>query len=394
MAADVLARQGVSDLASRYRARSDAMAQNAVRLFYEPMARKVRSEVKIIRAGGGPVYINNLGGQYLDLEAEGRVVDGAGLEAIHRAKTAALFGAACALGALAGGGDPDQVETLDQYGTYLGLAFQIVDDLLDETGDAARMGKAVGMDRRLAKATYPSVYGLEAARGLAERVAGEARAGLAGLDGEPSLLEAFVDLVLEIEGAGISERTRRYLSHVKEASAHAGLLVDALLDFSRMGRSALKCTWINTDVLVDDLVAEQAGAPRDGRVEWDVQHPLPRLWADPVLIQVALRNLISNAVKYSRTREVARIEIAPVQDARGVGLAVSDNGVGFQMKYVDKLFGVFQRLHRSEAFEGTGIGLASVRRIVERHGGSVQAWGELDRGARFTFVLPLPEDSE
>lgn len=207
-------------------------------------------------------------------------------------------------------------------------------------------------------------------------------------------ISGFVDLVLEIEGAGISERTRRYLSHVKEASAHAGLLVDALLDFSRMGRSALKCTWINTDVLVDDLVAEQAGAPRDGRVEWDVQHPLPRLWADPVLIQVALRNLISNAVKYSRTREVARIEIAPVQDARGVGLAVSDNGVGFQMKYVDKLFGVFQRLHRSEAFEGTGIGLASVRRIVERHGGSVQAWGELDRGARFTFVLPLPEDSE
>ena len=86
---------------------------------------------------------------------------------------------------------------LGGYGTYLGLAFQIVDDLLDETGDAARMGKAVGVDRRLAKATYPSVYGLEAARRLAERVAGEARGLLAGLDGDPSLLEAFVDVVLE-----------------------------------------------------------------------------------------------------------------------------------------------------------------------------------------------------
>ncbi|HKY60908.1 MAG TPA: farnesyl diphosphate synthase [Gemmatimonadota bacterium] len=138
-----------------------------------------------------------VGGQYLDLEAEGKAVDGAGLEAIHRAKTAALFAAACALGGMSGGGDPDQVEALDGYGTYLGLAFQIVDDLLDETGDATRMGKAVGVDRRLAKATYPSVYGIEAARRLAERVAGEARASLAGLDGDPYLLEAFVDFVLE-----------------------------------------------------------------------------------------------------------------------------------------------------------------------------------------------------
>lgn len=204
-------------------------------------------------------------------------------------------------------------------------------------------------------------------------------------------IAGFVDLALEIEGKGISERARRYLLHVKEASAHAGQLVDALLDFSRMGRSALKCTWIDTDVLVDDLVAEQAAAAHERRIEWDVRHPLPRLWADPVLIQVALRNLVSNAVKYSRTRDVARIGIAPIEDGRGAGLSISDNGVGFQMKYVGKLFGVFQRLHRSEAFEGTGIGLASVRRIVERHGGSVEAFGELDRGARFTFVLPRPD---
>ncbi len=208
-------------------------------------------------------------------------------------------------------------------------------------------------------------------------------------------ISGFVDLVLEIDGDSLSERTRRYLSHVKEASAHAGLLVDALLDFSRMGRAALRCTWINTDVLIDDLVreatTEAASVPREGRIEWEVQHPLPRLWADPVLMQVALRNLISNAVKYSRTRAVARITIAPVQTAVGNGLAIRDNGVGFQMKYVGKLFGVFQRLHRSEAFEGTGIGLASVRRIIERHGGSVEDWGEVDRGALFTLVLPNPD---
>lgn len=203
-------------------------------------------------------------------------------------------------------------------------------------------------------------------------------------------IAGFVDLVLEIEAAGMTDRARRYLLHVKEASAHAGLLVDALLDFSRMGRAALKCSWINTDLLIEDLIAEFASVPREGRVEWVVHHPLPRLWADPVLMQVALRNLISNAVKYSRTRDVARIEIAPVTNEQGVGLAITDNGVGFQMKYVNKLFGVFQRLHRSENFEGTGIGLASVRRIIERHGGSVEAFGEIDRGARFSFVMPLP----
>ncbi|MCE4557783.1 ATP-binding protein [Roseateles cellulosilyticus] len=206
-------------------------------------------------------------------------------------------------------------------------------------------------------------------------------------------ISGFVDLVLEIEGPSLSDRTRRYLSHVKEASAHAGLLVDALLDFSRMGRSALKCSWIDTDSLADDIVAEQdalAREGRDGRIEWVVRHPLPRLWADPVLLQLALRNLVGNAVKYTRTRAEARIEIAPVCEAHCEGLAIIDNGVGFQMKYVDKLFGVFQRLHNSETFEGTGIGLASVRRIVERHGGRVQAFGEVDRGARFTLVLPVP----
>ncbi len=203
-------------------------------------------------------------------------------------------------------------------------------------------------------------------------------------------IAGFVDLVLEEKANTISDRSRRYLAHVKEASAHAGLLVDALLDFSRMGRSALKLAWVDTQQLVDDLVAEFAGQQRERNVEWVVQRPLPRLWADPVLLQVALRNLLGNAFKYTRTRETARIEVSAVEGPGGTGLAVADNGVGFQMKFVGKLFGVFQRLHHSDAFEGTGIGLASVRRIVERHGGTVEAVGEPDRGARFSFVLPLP----
>ncbi|MET0207913.1 MAG: ATP-binding protein [Burkholderiaceae bacterium] len=201
-------------------------------------------------------------------------------------------------------------------------------------------------------------------------------------------IAGFADLVLELESSTLSERAKRYLAHVKEASAHAGELVDALLDFSRMGRSAIKRTLINTDHLVDDIVAEQIAQNKDRKIEWVVQRPLPRLWADAILIQVAVRNLISNAVKYSRPRDLARIEIAGVEGPQGIGLRVSDNGVGFQMKYVGKLFGVFQRLHQVEAFEGTGIGLASVRRIVERHEGHVEALGDPDQGATFTFILP------
>ncbi len=213
-------------------------------------------------------------------------------------------------------------------------------------------------------------------------------------------IAGFVDLVVEMEGSALSDRSRRYLTHVKEASAHAGQLVDALLDFSRMGRSAIKPVSLNTEHLVDDLIAEynaqqvaqQATATEaPSPIEWTVHRPLPRLWGDPVLLQVAVRNLIGNAVKYSRHRTPARITIEPVQTEAGAGLRISDNGVGFQMKYVGKLFGVFQRLHQNEAFEGTGIGLASVRRIVERHGGQVDAWGAPDEGARFSFVLPTRE---
>lgn len=204
-------------------------------------------------------------------------------------------------------------------------------------------------------------------------------------------IAGFVDLVLESEGAALSERSRRYLAHVKEASAHSGQLVDALLDFSRMGRSSLKRSMVDTAQLVDDLVAETSSHDAGRRIEWTIDKPLPDMYGDPILIQVAIRNLISNAVKYSRPREVARIAVGGIRSDAATGISVSDNGVGFQMKYVDKLFGVFQRLHQTEAFEGTGIGLASVRRIVERHGGTVTAWGEPDVGAKFVFTLPTKE---
>jgi signal transduction histidine kinase len=118
------------------------------------------------------------------------------------------------------------------------------------------------------------------------------------------------------------------------------------------------------------------------------------LWADPVLLQVVLRNLLGNAAKYTRKQVQPKVRISSVTRPEGVGIEIADNGVGFQMKYVHKLFGVFQRLHQAEDYEGTGIGLASVRRIIERHGGIVWAEGEPNTGARFGFVLPPRPDTK
>jgi light-regulated signal transduction histidine kinase (bacteriophytochrome) len=208
-------------------------------------------------------------------------------------------------------------------------------------------------------------------------------------------IAGYVDLVIEDNAPKLDERALRYLRHVKDAASYAGQLVDALLDFSRLGRSGLKPSRVETRPLVEDLVDELKQQERGRAIEWDIAPTLPQLHADPLLLQVALRNLLSNAVKYSRGREPARIRVVAVRLPEGEGLEVSDNGVGFPMKYVNKLFGVFQRLHRTEDFDGTGIGLANVKRIVERHGGTVWARGEPDRGATFGFVLPpAPKNTE
>ncbi|NML48155.1 GAF domain-containing protein [Ramlibacter sp. G-1-2-2] len=201
-------------------------------------------------------------------------------------------------------------------------------------------------------------------------------------------IAGYVDLVLEDNADKLDERSHRYLQHVKDAASYAGQLVDALLDFSRMGRSGLKPGPVDAGALVEDLVEELKHGERGRLIEWEIRGPLPCLWADPLLLQVAVRNLLANAVKYTRGRDPARIVVAATATPLGPGLEITDNGVGFPMKYVGKLFGVFQRLHRAEDFDGTGIGLANVKRIVERHGGTVWARGEPERGATFGFVLP------
>ena len=198
---------------------------------------------------------------------------------------------------------------------------------------------------------------------------------------------AFVDLVLDSDESHLAARDRRHLAQVKDASAFAIQLVDALLDFSRLGRAGLNMSPIDTQQMVEDLVRELSAQDRGRLIEWDISPALPALWGDPFLMQIVVRNLLSNALKYTRTRSPARIGVRGLVNLDGVGLEVADNGVGFSMKFVHRLFGVFQRLHRVEEFEGTGIGLAIVRRVVERHGGATWARGEPGHGASFGFTV-------
>lgn len=194
--------------------------------------------------------------------------------------------------------------------------------------------------------------------------------------------------MLKEQAAGRLDPThRRWLETITESAEYAGKLVDNLLAFSQMGRATLDPRPVDMNQLVREVCKEQGFLAAGRRIEWDVGD-LPAARGDVTMLRMVVTNLVQNAVKYTRGRDPATIRVAGrAEDGRAV-YAVADNGVGFDMRYADKLFGVFQRLHRMEDFEGTGIGLANVQRIVARHGGRVWAEGAVDRGATFSFSLP------
>jgi light-regulated signal transduction histidine kinase (bacteriophytochrome) len=165
-------------------------------------------------------------------------------------------------------------------------------------------------------------------------------------------------------------------------------LIDDLLTLSRLGRATLTETSVKLRQLVDESIAQLAPEMAGRPVSWRIGE-LPEVRGDPTLLRNVVMNLLGNALKYSRGREPAVIEVGSTTHDDEVVCFFKDNGVGFDMRFADKLFGVFQRLHRPEEFEGTGIGLASVRRIVQRHGGRTWAEGAVDQGATFYFSLPL-----
>jgi light-regulated signal transduction histidine kinase (bacteriophytochrome) len=197
----------------------------------------------------------------------------------------------------------------------------------------------------------------------------------------------FTDLLLEYEKERLSDRGMRYLNNIKASARFAGKLVDDLLSFSQMGRAALRIRSIDMSALVKACMEKIMVEGEPDKTEWRLD-TLPVIEGDPAFLQLALSNLFSNAVKYSRNRDKPVISVTAEQNDSEYIFHVADNGVGFNMDYVHKLFGIFQRLHRMEEFEGTGIGLANVRRIVERHGGRVWATGVPDAGAVFSFSIP------
>jgi len=198
----------------------------------------------------------------------------------------------------------------------------------------------------------------------------------------------FADMLLESAGAVLSEECCNYIALITGSARRMQRLIDDLLVLSRSGRAEMKLQPLDLQGLVKEVIGQLEPEINSRNVQWK-QGPLPLVEADPALLRQVLHNLLSNAVKYTRPRERAEIEIGCSQDEPGETiLYVRDNGVGFDMAYADKLFGVFQRLHSLEDFEGTGVGLANVRRIIARHGGRTWAEAKVDEGATFYFSLP------
>lgn len=244
-----------------------------------------------------------------------------------------------------------------------------------------------GLERRILERTSQLEDANRELESFSYSVSHDLRAPLRHILGYAEMLQRAVD-------GQLSEKARRYLNTISEAGSQMGRLIDDLLNFSRIGRAEMQCQRVPLDGLVRETIRGLEMLLQDRHINWKIAK-LPVVLGDPAALRQVMLNLIGNAVKYTAQRETAEIEIgSSVDDGGATVVFVRDNGAGFDMTYVDKLFGVFQRLHRADEFEGTGIGLATVRRVVSRHGGRTWAEGMVGRGATFYFTLtPAPVES-
>jgi light-regulated signal transduction histidine kinase (bacteriophytochrome) len=201
-------------------------------------------------------------------------------------------------------------------------------------------------------------------------------------------IDGFADLLSSHANASLDDKGKRYLKTISDSAKRMGALIDDLLVFSRIGRGEMRNAKVDLNALVEEVIQELRMETQKRNVVWNRQE-LPLVDGDPSLLRQVFVNLLANAAKYTRPRDPAVIDIGSVVSNDEHTIFIRDNGVGFDMAYVGKLFGVFQRLHRAEEFEGTGIGLANVQRIVLRHGGRVWAEGKSGEGATFYFTLPI-----
>jgi two-component system sensor histidine kinase/response regulator len=202
-------------------------------------------------------------------------------------------------------------------------------------------------------------------------------------------IDGYVELLLSSCRAGLNDKDRHYLDSVAGSARQMGVLIDDLLEFCRTGQAEMQPKSIDMNQALQEALAPIQAASAGRAIEWVIGE-LPSVRGDYSLIRQVWANLLRNAVKYTQSTEAPRIEVGSHDGDHEMIFVVSDNGVGFDMQYADKLFGVFQRLHSQEAFEGTGIGLAIVQRIISRHGGRVWAEAQPNRGATFYFSLPRP----
>jgi light-regulated signal transduction histidine kinase (bacteriophytochrome) len=204
-------------------------------------------------------------------------------------------------------------------------------------------------------------------------------------------MAGYTELLQKKASSVVDEKSNRYMAMILESAKRMGNLIDDLLAFSRIGRAETQKTLVSLAQLVKEALAEVRQDAEGRDIAWKISS-LPDFYGDRSMLRVVLVNLIANAVKFTRTRLRAEIEIGCADgNTDQLIIFVRDNGVGFDMRYVHKLFGVFQRLHPSDEFEGTGIGLATVQRIINRHGGKVWAEGSVDSGATFYFSAPRPK---
>ena len=213
-------------------------------------------------------------------------------------------------------------------------------------------------------------------------VSHDLRAPLRHIDGYAALLRKAVE-------PSLNDKAARYLQTISDSAKQMGQLIDDLLVFSRMGRQEMLHTTVNLDQVIKNILSDLRLDLQGREISWTIA-PLPEVQGDSAMLRQVFMNVIANAVKFTSTRPMATIEIGvEYPSSTEIILFVRDNGVGFDMQYAPKLFGVFQRLHRADEFEGTGIGLANVRRIVHRHGGRTWAKGVPDKGATVYVLLPI-----
>lgn len=207
-------------------------------------------------------------------------------------------------------------------------------------------------------------------------------------------ISGFLEILRMSTETLVDDQSRHYMDTIADATRRMGLMIDALLTFSRMSRSKMSEKRVNLEALAHEVVQDFELEITERMVLWHIS-PLPKILGDETLLRMVFENLISNALKFTRLRAPAEIEIGWNVGTSGDAIIfVRDNGVGFDMEYADHLFGVFQRLHSVDEYEGTGIGLANVRRIIERHGGKTWAEAKPGVGATFYFSLPLMEKVE